>query len=116
MKPNRIILIRHGKSEGNENPGIYIEKPDYALELSETGLKQADDAGKELLGIVGNERVMFYISPFFRTRSTFERIARQLPRSQFDYREEPRLREQEWGHLRSAEVNKQIDAERDRYG
>jgi len=50
MKPNRIILIRHGKSEGNENPGIYVEKPDYALELSETGLKQADDAGKELLG------------------------------------------------------------------
>ena len=116
MKPKKIILIRHGKSEGNENPAIYIEKPDYALELSETGLKQADDAGKELLGIVGNERVMFYISPFFRTRSTFERIARQLPRSQFDYREEPRLREQEWGHLRSVEENKQIDAERDRYG
>lgn len=116
MKPKRIILIRHGKSEGNENPAIYIEKPDYALELSEAGLKQADDAGRELLGIVGNERVMFYISPFFRTRSTFERIARQLPRSQFDYREEPRLREQEWGHLRSVEENKQIDSERDKYG
>jgi broad specificity phosphatase PhoE len=86
MKPKRIILIRHGKSEGNEDPGIYIEKPDYALELSEAGLWQADDAGKELKGIIGNERVMFYISPFFRTRSTFERIARQLPSSQFDWR------------------------------
>ena len=42
MKPNRIILARHGESEGNADTVIYKIKPDYALELSEKGLVQAN--------------------------------------------------------------------------
>src|ERR1043165_10279621 len=37
MKPQRIILIRHGESKGNIDRSIYAERPDYALELSENG-------------------------------------------------------------------------------
>ena len=38
MKPQRIILIRHGESEGNINKEIYTQKPDYALYLTNKGI------------------------------------------------------------------------------
>ncbi len=116
MRPKRIILIRHGESEGNADPSVYKSKPDYALELSEQGMQQAQKAGTELAGIVNKESVFFYVSPFWRTRMTFEQIAGSLQPGQFRFVEEPRLREQEWGHLRSEEDKRKIDAERDAYG
>jgi broad specificity phosphatase PhoE len=116
MKPKRIILIRHGTSEGNRDSGIYKLKPDYALELTEEGLSQADSAGKKLKSILNRESVFFYLSPFWRTRSTFEQIVKHLQREQFVFIEDPRLREQEWGHLRSMEKTRKIEAERDAYG
>jgi len=116
MKPNKIILIRHGESEGNAGPNIYKLKPDYALELSEKGLVQAILAGQELKGIINNEYVLFYVSPFWRARSTFEQIVKHIPRDQYKFIEEPRLREQERGHLRSKEKNKNLENERDAYG
>ena len=75
--------------------------------------RQAGHALKELLGDVS---VYFYISPFWRTRSTFENIVRSFPRSQFRYSEEPRLREQEWGYLRTYGELKRLKAERTAYG
>jgi broad specificity phosphatase PhoE len=116
MKPNRIILIRHGESEGNVDKNIYGQKPDYALELTDRGLEQAREAGLKLREIVGEESVQFYISPYWRTRSTFEQVASQLRTEQFRFTEEPRIREQEWGHLREYEIGKQIEQQRDRYG
>lgn len=41
MKPNRIMLIRQGESEGNADSHIYNFKPDYSLEISDKGLIQA---------------------------------------------------------------------------
>ena len=55
MKPKQIILIRHGQSESNVDKTIYGQKPDYALELTEEGKKQAIMAGKELKPIIGSE-------------------------------------------------------------
>ena len=60
--------------------------------------------------------MFFYISPFWRARSTFERIVNNFPRGQYGFIEEPRLREQEWGHLRSKEETMKIENERDAYG
>lgn len=51
-KPKRIILIRHGESEGNVDRGTYGYKPDYALELSLRGFAQAMEAGVNLKNIV----------------------------------------------------------------
>lgn len=116
MRPKRIILIRHGESEGNADHSIYERKPDYALELSENGLLQAKEAGRKLKDIINRESTFFYVSPFWRTRMTFEQIAGQLLPEQRKYIEEPRLREQEWGHLRSPDDKKKIDKERDEYG
>ncbi len=65
---------------------------------------------------MGNKTLYFYVSPFWRTRSTFENIVRSFPRSQFEYSEEPRLREQEWGYLRTYAELKQLKKERKEYG
>ncbi len=116
MKPRRIILIRHGESEGNLDKGVYAQKPDYALLLTDLGHRQAQDAGPRLRGLVGEGNIRFYVSPLFRTRQTFQEIARAFPESQFRQSEEPRLREQEWGHLRGREACDAVDKARDAYG
>ena len=115
-KPKRIILIRHGESEANIDKSIHQHKPDYTMELTPNGIAQADASGKELKSIIGNESVFFYVSPYWRTRGTFEQIAKQFDRSQISWTEEPRLREQDWGHLVNPEQNTQVDKERDSFG
>jgi broad specificity phosphatase PhoE len=116
MKPKRIFLIRHGQSMGNENPTLYKDIPDYALELTFNGIDEANAAGAKLKHIIQEETVFFYISPLWRTRSTAEQISKHFSTEKCKYREEPRIREQEWGHLRSKEETDLIDEERDSYG
>lgn len=116
MRPHRIILIRHGECHGNRDMEQFAAVPDYTIELTERGVEQAREAGQKLKELVGDESLYFYVSPFWRTRSTFELVAKSFPRSQFVYSEEPRLREQEWGYLRSYEELKEHLKERREYG
>ncbi len=116
MKPNRIILIRHGESEGNRDAGVYNRETRLCSRAYCKRLEQAKDAGLQLKEIVGDERLFFYVSPFWRTRATFEQIASSFPRDRFGYVEEPRLREQEWGLLRPEEHTKELEAQKDAYG
>ena len=127
MKPRRIILIRHGESEGNVDRAVYEHKPDYALLLSDKGREQAKEAGKKLVEIIGSEpwynettpaaKTFFYVSPLFRTRETFEEIVQAFPdKKKLRWREDPRLREQEWGHLKNSEACENVDESRDSYG
>lgn len=125
MKPEHIFLVRHGQSEGNVNKAIYSEKPDYALELTPAGIAQADQAGEQIAKYIGvnsplnaldfgiHTNVQFYFSPLWRTRRTFESIAKHFSwRTEY---EDPRLREQEWGHLK-AEYSQELEDYRDSYG
>ncbi len=116
MKPKRILLVRHGESEGNIDHDVYGKKPDYTLTLTPRGVTQAQEAGKKLRDIVGTETIKFYVSPFWRTRETFENIAMHLERKQFVFAEEPRIREQEWGHLRDRKAGEEVMKARDAYG
>lgn len=116
MKPKRIILIRHGESKGNVDSSVYGTTPDYALTLTPKGLAQAVQCGKKLKEIIKNESTMFYVSPFWRTRETFENIIAQLKPKKLKYREEPRIREQEWGHLREKKERDQVIKDRDTFG
>lgn len=116
MKPHRIILIRHGECHANTDESKFATEPDYTIELTEKGIGQALDAGRKLKELVNEESMYFYVSPFWRTRSTFENIVRSFPRRQFGYNEEPRLREQEWGYLRTYGELKQLKKERKEYG
>ena len=74
MKPKHIILIRHGESEANIDRYLFGKVPDYTIELTAKGQQQAREAGKALKTLVGNESLYFYVSPFWRARSTFEGV------------------------------------------
>jgi len=97
MKPDRIIIERHGQSEGNANKDVYKTVPDYAITLTEKGHQQAELAAEEIAAMIGNHHVQFYVSPFWRTRQTFLHIAEKLSAEKISYYEDLRLREQEWG-------------------
>lgn len=114
MKPDRIILIRHGQSQGNVDKEIYKKTPDYTVKLTKQGHQQAVEVGKKVASIIGNQPVQFYVSPFWRTRQTFLNIAHELPANNVQYYEDPRLREQEWGQDLVMEVGVNWDAERAR--
>lgn len=116
MKPKRIFLVRHGESEGNLDRNTYAVKPDYMLLLTDKGKQQASIAGKKLKELIKNEKVIFYVSPIWRARMTFEELYANFDKENVKWREDPRLREQEWGHLRNVETNIRIDEERDNFG
>lgn len=79
MKPHRIILVRHGECHANTDESKFATEPDYIIELTENGIRQAYEAGLKLKELVENETLYFYVSPFWRTRSTFENIVRSFP-------------------------------------
>lgn len=103
-RPRRIILIRHGESEANVDSSVYARVPDNKIGLSSRGAAQALDAGRRLREIVGDERVKFYVSPFARSRQTLDGILKGSAIACPIVREDPRLREQEWGNFQDPEV------------
>jgi broad specificity phosphatase PhoE len=115
MKPNRIILIRHGESEGNIDKGQYLTIPDYALNLTPKGINQARQAGKELKDIVENEGLYVYLSPYVRTRQTYQYLKESANANIVKAIEDPRIREQDWGHLRHPDDNEEIMQARDNF-
>lgn len=121
MKPKNIIILRHGQSEGNVDKNIMAVKPDYALQLTQLGRQQALKAGEDILKFLKTQpnfkpeaSVQFYISPFWRSRQTYQLIKKSFPNGKMY--EDPRLREQEWGHLRDMGQSELIRQERDLYG
>jgi len=115
MKPNRIILVRHGESEGNADRNNYETIPDYALNLTGSGKAQAVSAGKKLRDIIGHELVYAYVSPYFRTRQTFDGIQSVISESITQSIEDSRIRELDWGHLRHPDDNEEIIRERNEF-
>ena len=61
----RLLLLRHGQSEGNVDRKVYADVPDYALQLSELGRQQARDAGQRINPLLtrGTGGIRFYVSP-----------------------------------------------------
>lgn len=115
MRPEKIILIRHGESEGNADNSLYQTTPDFALKLSSRGVIQAKEAGKKIGEIIGNGSLHVYLSPYHRTRETYQYIAETIHANVINTVEDPRLREQDWGHLRHPDENRGISQERDNF-
>ncbi|HEX5566472.1 MAG TPA: histidine phosphatase family protein [Streptomyces sp.] len=113
-KPRRIVLLRHGESEGNVDDSVYERMPDHALNLTERGVRQAEAAGERLRSLFGDERVSAYVSPYRRTHQTFRAL--RLDPTRVRVREEPRLREQDWGNWQDREDVRRQKAARDAYG
>ena len=115
MKPERIILIRHGESEGNADNSLYETTQDFALKLSPAGVEQAKKAGRQIKEVIGDDSIYLYLSPYHRTRETYQYISESIKENITKAVEDPRLREQDWGHLRHPDENKEISEERDSF-
>ncbi|MFG2298033.1 histidine phosphatase family protein [Streptomyces sp. NPDC048603] len=113
-RPQRIVLLRHGESEGNTDDSVYERAPDHALRMTRKGHRQAVEAGERLRALFGEEPVSAYVSPYRRTLQTFREL--RLDPALVRIREEPRLREQDWGNWQDREDVRQQKAYRDAYG
>ncbi|KAI8475889.1 MAG: histidine phosphatase superfamily [Monoraphidium minutum] len=126
--PKRIILVRHAESEGNVDARKYTYVPDPMVALSPHGHEQAADAGAEIRGIMEaatagggaaktDYRLYFYISPYLRSRQTYEGIRAAFgPDQVAGMQEEVQLREQDFGNFQDADQKEREKAERLRFG
>lgn len=121
--PKRIILVRHGESQGNLDTAAYTTTPDHGIPLTPQGITQARLVGANLRRIVSgdgscpNWRVYFYVSPYNRTRSTLREIGRSFSKKRvIGVREECRIREQDFGNFQVQERMKVIKETRERFG
>ncbi|KAL2458123.1 Phosphoglycerate mutase-like protein AT74 [Abeliophyllum distichum] len=73
--PKRIILVRHGESEGNEDEEVLEYVPNYKIKLSNKGIQQAENVGSKIKKVISengeseNWKVLFYVSPSERTKA-----------------------------------------------
>lgn len=115
--PKRMILIRHGESKANVDPTEYGRTPDWKIELTEQGIRQAQSVGEQVRTIVAGDPVYFYVSPYRRAKQTLGEIKKEFQSHQVvGEREDPRLREQDVGNYQDPAAMKQIWHQRDLYG
>jgi len=130
--PQRVILVRHGQSLGNIDESLYATIPDNAMPLTEKGWQQATAAGNQLRSILPpNASVRFLVSPYVRTMETFHGICHawcppvgdaaawhsKLRRDHnLSWRQDPRLREQDFGNFQDSQAMRKAKAERARFG
>lgn len=121
--PKRIILVRHGESQGNLDGTTYATTPDYKIPLTQQGISQAKLSGSRIRQVISDDgrlsnwKVYFYVSPYERTRSTLREIGRSFPKKTvIGVREECRIREQDFGNFQVAERMKAIKETRERFG
>jgi len=106
LLPRRIIMVRHGESEGNVDVSTYQSKGDNCVELTATGSEQALEAGRRIRALLGKERVIAFVSPFQRTYQTLRNIRTHFEDSIVRTEIEPVLREQEFGNLQPEDFSK----------
>lgn len=127
MKPQTILLVRHGESQSNADPSVHARVPDHQIRLTEKGYAEALRAGTAVREIILRQWpwldrpkdigvIAAYISPFARTRETFFATRQTIGPMISSVYEDPRLREQEYGHLRGEHEAAKIETERDAYG
>lgn len=103
IMPNKVVMIRHGQSEGNVDECLYSRKPDNSMQLTPLGWEQAIKAGKILKErvIATGEPVHFIVSPYVRTVETFHgMVSAWCDPSEFNHIKSREKRLKAWyGHL-----------------
>ncbi|KAI4326917.1 hypothetical protein L6164_019435 [Bauhinia variegata] len=121
-RPRRIILVRHGESEGNVDESIYTRVADPKIGLTNKGKAQAEETGKKMKDMIEKNsshdwKLYFYVSPYRRALQTLQCLARPFQRSHIaGLREEPRLREQDFGNFQNREKMRVEKTMRSLYG
>ena len=104
MMPKRLVLVRHGKSEGNEakrllTKGINVFTPEFLnrhsskFRLVDVGIDQAKNAGEWIKKNIGNTFSRYYVSEYIRALETAALL--DLPRA--EWRKDFDLRERDYG-------------------
>ncbi|KAM7491429.1 hypothetical protein LguiA_034350 [Lonicera macranthoides] len=121
-RPRRIILVRHGQSEGNVDESAYTRVADPKIALTEKGLGEAEECGKRIRAMIERDgaadwKVYFYVSPYRRALETLRNLGKAFEYERIaGVREEPRLREQDFGNFQDREQMKMQKALRVQYG
>jgi broad specificity phosphatase PhoE len=100
----RVLLVRHGESEGNIDESRYIAVGDQHIDLTDNGWVQAHHTGlflKDYYASLGlTEWPHIFLSPYTRTRQTFSGIVHGMSGFRDDLpkiREDSRLVEKFFG-------------------
>jgi broad specificity phosphatase PhoE len=102
---------------GNDDETLFTKIPDWKIPLSHQGRQQAREAGERIQEIIGPSRVFFYVSPYRRTNQTLDEIKRSIAaRNVLFTREEPRLREQDFGNFQDYHLIQASKKEREGFG
>ena len=104
MRPKQIIVFRHGESEANLSKAIYENTPDHLVALTKEGESQCVALGQRLKSFLDGRVVTVWSSPFKRSRQTSRIVIGQFSDSEVTFKEDPRIREQEWGNFFSEET------------
>ncbi|XP_077248185.1 phosphoglycerate mutase-like protein AT74H isoform X1 [Tasmannia lanceolata] len=121
-RPRRIILVRHGQSEGNVDESVYTMVPDPEIGLTQKGWKDSEECGRKIRDLIEKDQVddwkiYFYASPYERTLQTVRGLGKVFERDRIvAVREEPRLREQDFGNFQDRERMRIEKTIRLRYG
>ncbi len=110
----RVLLIRHGESEGNVDSRKYINKGDQKIGLTDKGWGQAIAAGQFLKNHFTERKTTqwpyFFLSAYQRTHETLSGILHGLDGTALDgepiIHHDPRLIEQYYGaveHLKESD-------------
>ena len=118
--PRRIVLIRHGQSQGNVDETAYVTTADWRIPLTAHGRQQAADAGRALRDVLGGRPTMWYVSPYVRTQQTLSELVKRAgtpgTTNSLGVREEPRIAEQQFGNFQNVEEVLAAKEERGRFG
>ncbi|MAS86539.1 MAG: hypothetical protein CMH30_00970 [Micavibrio sp.] len=102
----RILLVRHGESEGNVNPEVYTKKGDWDVGLTDTGWEQAQRVGiflKDHFQKTTDKWPLFFVSGYRRPQETLSGAYMHFANSFEGEPNEPytdaRLSEQSFGAL-----------------
>ena len=120
--PKRIVLVRHGESTGNLDESEYTRTPDSQIPLTKNGHVQATQTGAMLRNLFDanddeDYKCFFYISPYRRSKQTALGIAQAFEKSHISgVREEPQLREQDFGNFQDLQQKKAEKRERRYFG
>ena len=105
--------MRHGEAEGNVDERRFELKPDHQMVLTEKGVAQAKAAGQKIRDILQGDTIRVYVSPYVRARQTLAHLG--IAEHIDHVREEPRLREQDWGNYQNSTILAQKE-ERNMFG
>jgi broad specificity phosphatase PhoE len=101
----------------------YCHTADPKIRLTERGAREAESCGQEVRRIIEQENkdgdwlVHFYVSPYTRALSTLKQIGRAFDKEHIvGVREEPRIREQDFGNFQNDDMKQVFMPIRERFG